>query len=155
MMEKWQQLNEREQRVLLCLIPVVIIFILYSFIWQPLNESVAKNEAKLARQQALLTWVEENSARVKASSTSGRRASKGSATSIVNRTAKQYQITISRIQAQGKGVQVWVDEVPFNTLLLWLERLSDQEGLNVSNIDLSVTDKSGVVRVRRLQLGKA
>ena len=77
-----------------------------------------------------------------------------SASSIVNRTSKQFQITLSRIQAQGTSVQVWIDEVPFTQLLQWLDLLATQEGLSVINIDLSVADKSGVVQVRRLQLGK-
>lgn len=155
MKDKWQQLKPREQKIVLCLAPVLVIFILYSFIWQPLNESLVKNETKLVRQQALLTWVKENTERFKASSVgSAKKSSKGSASSIASRTSKQYQITLSRIQAQGNGVQVWVDEVPFTSLLQWLEQLSSQEGLSVINIDLSVTDKSGVVQVRRLQLGK-
>lgn len=155
MKEKWQQLKPREQTIVLCLAPVLVIFILYSFIWQPLNESLIKNETKLVRQQALLTWVKENTAHIKATSAGANKRSKGSVTSIVNRTSRQYQITLSRIQAQGSGVQVWVDEVPFTSLLQWLEQLSTEEGLSVVNIDLSTTEKSGVVQVRRLQLGKS
>lgn len=154
MKDKWQQLDAREQKTVLCLVPVLIIFILYSFIWQPLNESLAKNEAKLVRQQALLMWVKENTDRFKAQAGGNKRSRDSSASSIVNRTSKQYQITLSRIQAQGKNVQVWIDEVPFSSLLGWLEQLSSKEGLSVINIDLSVTDKSGVVKVRRLQLGQ-
>lgn len=155
MKDKWQQLKPREQKIVLCLVPVLIIFILYNLIWQPLNESLMKNEAKLVRQQALLIWVQENTDRFKASTVGGKkRNTNASASSIVNRTSKQFQITLSRIQAQGTSVQVWIDEVPFTQLLQWLDLLATKEGLSVINIDLSVADKSGVVQVRRLQLGK-
>ena len=47
-----------------------------------------------------------------------------------------------------------IDEISFNQLLSWLERLAVRDGLQVKSIDLSKADQAGVVRVRRLQLGK-
>lgn len=155
MKEKWQQLSDQEQRILLYVSPFVLIFLLYLLVWQPLNDSIATKKIKLVRQQALLTWVKENSQRYASAQKNGKSTSKGSVSSIVNRTAKQMQVKLSRIQPQGDSVQIWVDEIPFNTLLVWLERLSTQEGLNVENIDLSTTDTQGVVQVRRLRLGRA
>jgi general secretion pathway protein M len=58
------------------------------------------------------------------------------------------------MQPQGNELQVWIDEVAFKDLLKWLEQLSLSEGLQVQGIDLTRGEKSGVVRVRRLQLGK-
>ena len=58
------------------------------------------------------------------------------------------------MQPQGDNIQVWIDEISFNQLLQWLEQLSSKEGLRVTNIDLSNAEQPGVVRVRRLQLGK-
>ena len=59
------------------------------------------------------------------------------------------------MQPQGDDLQVWIDEISFNQLLTWLEQLASREGLRVKNIDLSLADQQGVVRVRRLQLGKS
>ena len=59
------------------------------------------------------------------------------------------------MQPQGDELQVWIDEISFNQLLTWLEQLASREGLRVKNIDLSLADEQGVVRVRRLQLGKS
>ncbi|MDO6505987.1 type II secretion system protein GspM, partial [Colwellia sp. 4_MG-2023] len=59
-----------------------------------------------------------------------------------------------RMQPQGDILLVWLDNVPFAQLLLWLESLANNEGLQVQAIDLSQGDSSGEVRVRRLQLGK-
>ena len=58
------------------------------------------------------------------------------------------------MQPQGDDLQVWIDEISFNQLLSWLEKLASRDGLQVKNIDLSKADQQGVVRVRRLQLGK-
>ena len=150
----WQQLNLREQRLIMAMAAAISVFILYGLIWQPLNENIASSKLKIERQQALLSWVEDNTKRYKqAKLTSGSRSG-ASLSSIVNRTSRQNDIIITRMQPQADDLQVWIDEISFNQLLTWLEQLASREGLRVKNIDLSLADEQGVVRVRRLQLGK-
>jgi general secretion pathway protein M len=131
------------------------IFLLYILIWQPLNDNLVSSQKRLESRQALLTWVTDNTARYqRAKSVGGVKQSSGSLSSIVNRTAERQQLTITRMQPQGEILLVWLDNVPFAQLLLWLESLANNEGLQVQAIDLSQGDNPGEVRVRRLQLGK-
>lgn len=151
----WQQLNIREQRLVLAMSVVISVFVLYGLIWQPLNEKIASTQVKVERQQALLAWVEENTQRYQQAKRNGANNSGASLSSIVNRTSRSNNITITRMQPQGDDLQVWIDEISFNQLLSWLEQLASRENLQVKNIDLSLADQQGVVRVRRLQLGKS
>lgn len=151
----WQQLNSREQRLVMVMSVLISIFILYSLIWQPLNENIANKKLKVERQQALLTWVAENTQRYQQAKRNGGSSNSASLSSIVNRTSRANNITITRMQPQGDDLQVWIDEISFNQLLTWLEKLASRDGLQVKNIDLSLADQQGVVRVRRLQLGKS
>ncbi len=151
----WQQLNPREQGLVQVMGSAIAVFVLYSVVWQPLASNINKTQQKIARQQTLLTWVKESTQRyqqAKRSGSAGR--SSGSLSSIVNRSAGRNNISIARLQPQGDDLQVWIDEVPFSQLLNWLEFLANNEGLLVKNIDLSKADQKGVVKVRRLQLGK-
>lgn len=150
----WQQLNLREQRLIMAMTAAISVFILYGLIWQPLNENIASSKLKIERQQTLLSWIEENTQRYKQAKLSRGSRSGASLSSIVNRTSRQSDITITRMQPQADDLQVWIDEISFNQLLTWLEQLASKEGLRVKNIDLSLADEQGVVRVRRLQLGK-
>lgn len=151
----WYALALREQRLVLAMGSAITVFLLYSLVWQPLNDNLANTKKSLANRQALLTWVDENTARYQsAQSLSGNKPSTGSLSSIVNRTANQQQLTITRMQPQGELLQVWLDSVPFTQLLLWLEQLANKEGLQVQAIDLTKGDAQGEVRVRRLQLAK-
>jgi general secretion pathway protein M len=151
----WQQLQLREQRLVGGMSVLIGFFILYALIWQPLNKSITDRKLKIEHQQVLLAWVQENTARYQKAMRSGGTNSQGaSLSSIVNRTSGRNAINIARMQPQGDDLQVWIDEVEFNQLLNWLGQLSMQEGLQVKNIDLSKADQQGVVRVRRLQLGK-
>jgi len=154
MKAKWQQLNAREQKMVLAMGSVVLVFLLYSLVWQPLNDNLAKTQAKLKRQQELLTWVNENTARYQQASKNKQSSRGGSLSSIVNRTAKRNGIAITRMQPQGNDIQVWIDEVSFTQLLQWLEQLTNNEGLTVKAIDLNNSKQAGVVGVRRLQLGR-
>jgi general secretion pathway protein M len=151
----WQQLNTREQRLVSVMSVLMSIFILYGLIWQPLKENIEKTTLKLERQQALLTWVTENTQRYQQAKRNARASSDASLSSIVNRTSSANNITITRMQPQGDDLQVWIDEISFNQLLTWLEQLAVSNGLQVKNIDLSSADQQGMVRVRRLQLGKS
>ncbi|GAA0811914.1 type II secretion system protein M [Colwellia sp. D2M02] len=151
----WQQLNSREQALIAAMAAVITIFIFYSAIWQPLNSNLINADKKLVRQQALLTWVNENTQRYKrAQGVGGSSQSQGSLSGIVNRSANSYQLTITRVQPQGDDIQVWLDSVPFTQLLFWLEHLVNNEKIHVESIDLARADRSGEVKVRRLQLSR-
>ncbi len=151
----WHTLALREQRLVIAMSSAVIIFLLYSLVWQPLNDNLVNTKKSIASRQALLLWVDENAARYQSAQSMGtNKPSTGSLSSIVNRTADQQQLTITRMQPQGELLQVWLDSVPFTQLLSWLEHLANKEGLQVQAIDLTKGDIEGEVRVRRLQLAK-
>ena len=152
----WQQLNSREQLLVAAMGLVSMVFIFYSAIWQPLNNSLAEATSKLARQQQLLNWVEENTALYEQAKRSGGKAQlSGSISSVANRSAKTYKLTITRMQPQGDDLQVWIDSTPFTQLLFWLEYLANNEGLQVKAIDLTHGNGVGEVKVRRLHLTKS
>ena len=152
----WLGLNTREQKLIASLSGVFVIFLLYSFIWQPLNENIEKGQKKLSRQQELLSWVSSETTRYKAASKNSQgKSSAGSLSSIINRSAKQNNLTITRVQPQGSDIQVWIDNVAFKQLLSWLQQLSNDQGIQVKAIDLTRGEQAGQVRVKRLQLGRS
>ena len=156
-MKAWfEQLAPREQRLVMAMSALIIVFFIYSLVWLPLNTNLEKAEQKLARQQALLSWVQENTAQYQqAAKGSAKRSSGGSISGVVNASARQAGITIARIQPQGDDIQVWIDEVAFSTMLTWLDTLSNSRGIQVKNIDMIASDTAGSVKVRRLHLGKS
>lgn len=151
----WQQLNNREQGLVGAMSVVFMVFIFYSALWQPINKNLAQASNKLARQQALLAWVEENTTLYQqAKKSAGKKTFNASISSVANRSAKTYKLIITRMQPQGDDLQVWIDSTPFTQLLFWLEHLANNEGLQVKAIDLTPGDKVGEVRVRRLHLAR-
>ncbi|WP_448549582.1 type II secretion system protein GspM [Thalassotalea fusca] len=151
----WNQLNSREQRLIASLGGVLLIFLFYSLVWQPLNESIERGEQKVKRHQELLQFVSDETHKYRQLKGTGVKPSGGSISSIVNRTANRSGIKIDRMQPQGEEIQVWLDDVSFNALVTWVELLSSNEGIQVKSIDLSKAEQAGQVRVRRMQLGRS
>jgi len=151
--QKWRQLNSREQSLIAVMSVVIVVFLFYSLVWQPLNTNLIKSAKKLERRQELLAWVQTKTQQYHQVSKTGKHVS-GSLTSIVNRTSRQKSIVVTRMQPQGDDLQIWVDEVPFEKLLAWLDQLVEKEGLLIKALDINSAENVGVVKVRRLQLGK-
>lgn len=156
MKEWWQGLNKREQQLVASLTIVVAIFLFFTVIWQPLNDNITKSRAKVAKQQQLALWVEQKTAQLQQLKRNGSNAkTSGSLSSVVNRTAKRQAISIARMQPKGEELQVWIDDVPFNDFLTWLELLTTKEGIRIEAVDIAAGSDQGTVKVRRLQVGKA
>lgn len=155
MKEKWQSLNQREQSLVIVMAAFIGVFILYQVIWQPINNSIIDKQKKIERYQALLLWVNEKKAEYNTyAKLSQGDSSNASLSSVVNRSAIKHKISISRIQPQGDEISVTIDEVPFDHVMDWLKQMAIAEGVIIKAIDLSSTDIKGVVKVRRLSLGK-
>ena len=152
----FSQLNAREKLLVTFCAVFVIIGLFYWLIWQPLDQAVENGRKNLASQQALLTWVKNNSERaIQLRQTAGISNSfTGSLPQAVNQSAARLQIKISRMQPQADELQVWIDKAEFNTLLSWLQTL-EKSGVSVLDLDIAEADEAGYIKVRRLKLGKA
>ena len=153
MKEKWQSLNQREQYLVIAMSVVIGIFILYSFVWQPASNHIIEKQAEIVRHQDLLNWINDKKGVYK-SQTKQKKQSSGSLTSVINRLASQSAITIARIQPKGKDVLVSIDEIPFNDFMNWLQNLNNASVI-VKSLDISDIDNNGLIKVRRLNLGKS
>lgn len=155
MKEKWQSLNQREQSLVIVMAAFIGVFMLYQLIWQPINSSLIEKQKKIDRYQELLIWVNEKKAEYNTYAKLNQGgSSNASLSSVVNRSAVKHKILISRIQPQGDEISVTIDEVPFDHVMDWLKQMAIAEGVIIKALDLSSTDIKGVVKVRRLSLGK-
>jgi general secretion pathway protein M len=154
--QKFGQLTEREQRLVLVSAVAVIIGLFYWLVWSPLNSAIERDEKAVVAQKSLLTWVQKN-----ANLAIQLRAEKGvsdgftgSLTQLANQTAANGNIAISRMQPQGEELQIWVDQASFNAVLDWLKSL-EESGVRILDLDIAEADEPGQVKIRRLKLGKA
>ncbi|QIR13164.1 type II secretion system protein M [Shewanella aestuarii] len=151
----WQGLAVREQQLVAFCSVFVVIGILYWGIWAPISNAQENAERNHAAAQQTLTYVKQSANKIAGLKQTGAKAKvTGSLSSIVNQTAGQYKLEITRMQPQGNKIQLWMDEVPFDTLLSYLNDLVDQKGLTLDSVDIAESDTLGLVKVRRIQLSQ-
>lgn len=156
LLEKFQQLTEREKWLVSISGVLVIIAIFYWLLWSPLFSAVDSQQAAVDSKRADLVWIQQNA--LKAIQLRGGASTNtnftGSLPQTVNQTANRLQIAISRMQPQGEELKVWVDQAPFNDVVSWLQAM-ENKGIKIINVDLTEADAPGLVKVRSLQLGKS
>ncbi|KXO09733.1 General secretion pathway protein M [Moritella sp. JT01] len=151
----WQQLEQKEKQLISLLIATLLLAGGYWLVWQPLQNDISNTQRKVNVQTQTLADVKVIGQKImNLQGGQVNRPEAGDLNQLVSRSAKRNKIMITRIQAKADNLQVWIDDVNFNQLTAWLEQLNKQYGIEIQNIDLSVSDKKGMVKVRRLQLGK-
>lgn len=153
--QKFAALTDREQKLVILSVVVVVIGVFYWGIWAPLNQSIEQQTKLLASNKRTITWVEEQSiraAQLRRNQGTVKRVS-GSLPQIVTSSSSKHSLNISRMQPQGDEIQVWIDEAPFNDVLSWLNEL-ERDGIIVEQLDVAETNASGMIKLRRLVLTK-
>ncbi|MCD9545992.1 type II secretion system protein M [Photobacterium carnosum] len=152
----WKALSQREQHLLLGAGSALMIAILYWGVWQPLNQRAIDAQNKINQQRQLLNWVEHKANQITALKRAGGtvNVSDEGLNQVINETTTRFKIDLIRMQPRNDALQVWVQPLPFDTLVNWLVYLQQSFGINTQFIDLSKTDKNGMVEVNRLQLGR-
>jgi general secretion pathway protein M len=151
--QRWVQFAPREQRLLTSLAVVLAIAVLYFVVWQPSYQTRLNAEQRLQGQQQQLQWVKQNLARYQAradSSDTPAAEGSGSLTQRLNQAADANDIRLARIQPQGEGVVISVDEANFDRVLAFVAQLEQQYQLQISTLDVARLDSPGQVRVRQL-----
>ena len=150
----WQQLEQKEKQLISILIVTLVLAGGYWLLWQPLQNDIINTQRKVNVQTQTLADVKVIGQKIiDLQGGQGKRSEAGDLNQLVSRSAARNQIVITRIQAKVDTLQVWIDDVNINQLTAWLEQLNKQYGIEIQNIDLSVSDAKGMVKVRRLQLG--
>ena len=153
------QMNNRERMLVSVASVLLVITLIYFIMWKPIADGISERESKIEAQQELLQWVRENTGAYLAQKSAGANGNSsaqmpGSVTERVTRLATAAKIELSRMQPQSDGLLVVIDQVPFNTLLQFVENLQSQAGLTITHVDATEGDAAGVVRVRRLQVSE-
>lgn len=149
--EKFNRLKSSERKLFILVVLTVTLLIIYGFIYKPVISSIDNMQQNNLKNQQLLVWMTESVATIKKASNNNNKTNKRgnrSLNEVINSTASRTNISISRSQPRDNNqYQIWLDQVAFNQLLVWLNGLQNDYGLFVSNINVSVTDKKGYVRV--------
>ncbi len=154
--ERWRQLAVREQRLILLAAGVVALLLGYSLLWSPWQVQHERLLAENTRLQADLAWLRHLAPQVEAL------RAQQSVTATVEgalpvrldaslRAAGLGEHLLRLEPAPDGSVKLWLNELPFDGLLVWLGNLGAQ-GVAVQSLDVDPAAKPGLVSAR-LSLG--
>lgn len=151
----WQNLETREQQLVLYGGIAAVVFIFYSMAWSPLVNARDMKMQQVENNQALLNWMTTKSAEVKQIRLSNPEAirsdSNRSLLAIVDSLANQLGLrsSIKQIEPNGpNNVTIWMDEIEFDVLITMLGQLEKRNGIMVNEASVNKLDQPGFVQAR-------
>jgi general secretion pathway protein M len=139
-------LPERDQRLLAGGLALAAAILLFGVVI-PLDRSVAHAHERLARKHADLTWMQGVAPEL-AASTPPAAATGESLLVIIDRSARESGLAgaLAGSEPGGPGsLSVRLAKAPFDTLVGWLGRLAQQNGVSVESASIEKADANGLV----------
>jgi len=139
-------MSERERRMVM-IGGVVAVFILIFGVLLPLDRSVAKARVRIGQKQEDLAWM-KRVAPVLASEGPARVNNNESLLVVVDRSARESGLgqAIAGSEPNGPGsLQVRLEKAPFDAMVGWLFRLSQQNGVSVEGASIDSAGGPGIV----------
>ena len=156
-MKDWfMKLSQRERNMVLSAASVVVLFLLYLLVWQPVANDYARTRQNVAMAEETITWMKSAAMEVKQLRGSGGamvspQQGKQFLLGLIDKTAKASGLgpVLKRVQPEGDaGVKIWFEAASFDVLINWLDTIQSQHGLTVNEINVEQTDLPGLVNVR-------
>ena len=148
----YARLNERQKILLLCAAVLLVFFILWSLIWQPVWNwrNTAKNSFQV--QKGWNLWLSDHKQSLQFITASPTQADKNSLLGLVTQAATASNIKIKRFEPSKDGVKLWIDDVEYPKLLTWLHQMQNQHHLMFLQLKIDDVGRNGRVNVL-LELG--
>ncbi|KAF0806371.1 general secretion pathway protein M [Alcanivorax xiamenensis] len=151
---EWYASREpREQTILQLLGAVVVLFLIYWLIWQPVWNARESARQRYVANEQTRQWIELNAPAVRAARGQNDNRDKSSAfgdnwVSEISRSAQNHGLTLQGFTPDGnRSVRIQLEDQPANAVLIWLHFLEDQ-GLNLGTLELGPGNESGTATLR-------
>jgi general secretion pathway protein M len=145
---RFDALAERERRML-SIGAVVVGLLLVLLLVMPLERNVTKLAASVTRKQSDLAWMQSVAPVLASAGPSvSVPATQDSLVVVIDRAAREsglgQALTGSQPSGDG-GLRVQLEKAPFNSVVAWLARLSEQNGVRVESASIDAASEPGLV----------
>ena len=144
----YQAQNSREQRMVL-FGAVAAALLLVLAVFMPLDRNVSRTHTRVARKQADLAWMQAAAPALAAAGPAiAAPTSQGALIVVVASSARESGLgnALSSTEPNGQGaLRVRLDRAPFDGMVTWLYRLSQQNGIHVDSASIDAANAPGLV----------
>jgi general secretion pathway protein M len=128
---------------------VILGVILICAIFIPLDTSVSRAHVRVQRKQSDLAWMRSVAPQLAAAGSAiTAPASQRSLIVVIDTSARESGLgaALNSSEPSGPGaLRVRLDKAPFDTLVQWLARLSQQNGIHVETASIDAAGPPGLV----------
>lgn len=139
----------REQTALKALSVFLGLTIALLLVILPLHRYNNNAVADYRAQRETLQWMQENRSAINSSPTQKARDPGASLLTLANQSARDFGISFKRYEPNAnQGLNLWLEQVPFNQVVKWLEALERDFGIVAVEFTATRRDEAGIVDVR-------
>lgn len=154
LLARYRELLPRERLIVGLGVLLLAATLVYLALWEPFAKARSRQEAALADERALAERLEVIGAAVNKARASGQGQIQGGGQSLLTLVdqagrAPELGKAPTRLQPEGETeVRVWFEDVSFDNLSRWLNKLQTGSGVTVINADIEKRAAPGVVNAR-------
>lgn len=139
----------REQTALKALGVFLSLVLILLLVILPLHRFNSGAVADYRAQRETLQWMQDNRSAIGASPAQKQREPGASLLTLANQSARDFNITFKRYEPNAnQGLNLWLEQVPFNQVVKWLEALERDFGIVAVEFTATRRDEAGIVDVR-------
>jgi len=147
-LQKWYRgLEEREQRFV-SIGAIAAAVLLLAGVILPLNNSITRTRQRVAAKQVDLAFIQSATPQIAAAGPSSGAATGESLVVLIDSSARESglgkALTSSQPTGDG-GLRIRLDHAPFDGIVAWLARLSQQHGVRVESAEIETAGETGMV----------
>ena len=145
---RYEAAAAREQLALRVLGSFMLAILLLLLVLLPLHRFNSDAIAAYRAQQDTLAWMQANRALLGSTATSMRKPG-DSVLTLANQSARSLGLSFKRYEPNGeRGLNLWLEQVPFDQVIKWLEVLERDYGVIAVDFSASRRNEVGLVDVR-------
>lgn len=150
--QRFDQLPERDRFALKALSIFAGVMLVVLMVFLPIRHFATSEQQHYQEAKSLLTWMRANEAAARQIAAMTQAGADGqSLLNTINLAAQNRAITIKRIEPEGQSnSSVWLENAPYETVMLWLFDLQEQHKIRVKQITIDKQPNSGYVNVHAL-----
>ncbi len=147
MREWYNKLAERERRFVL-IGGIAAVLVILAGIVLPLNSDIADTRRRVSAKQADLAYIQSVTPQLISGGQGAVPVAAGSLVVVIDSSARESGLGKSLTSSQPTGdggLRIRLDHVPFDGLVAWLARLSQQHAVRVESAEIETAGETGFV----------
>jgi general secretion pathway protein M len=148
-MKEWFLSREPRERVILGIgAGAAVVILLWGLVWSPLDSGVSALRASVDQNSRLLVDLQRAAALSPANAARPAQGAAQSLVVLVDSTSKQHGLAgaFTRTRPDGAdGINVTLQDAPFDTLLGWIVALRSDYGIDVESASFNGSRSAGLV----------